>query len=136
MLSRREFLSFRFFGRSPAPLLLEGPEPGKFSLRDLPRLGDDILVRIVPVLRRGWSAQLGDSGLIFRGDAGQEGVLPLDTGSRAAFALFDGERTLGQVASILEARQGVAKGRGIAVARTAFLILALNEVYHPGNPPG
>ena len=93
-------------------------------------------MRMVPVLRQGWSARICETGIAYRDDSGQEGIVLLGPEACAAVRLFDGIRTLSQVATALDAELGLAPSSGASIVREAFLTLAMREVYHPNDPPG
>jgi len=135
-LTRREFFTrpLAHLGRelvSPA----EGEAvPGRFSLSALREIPEAALMQMTPVLREGWTAHIAETGITYSGDQGQEGVVPLEVEGCEATRLFDGTRTLAQVASVIEEQFGVTPSRGVSIVREAFLTLAEREVYHPSGP--
>lgn len=132
MISRRDFLTLRFL---PGQDRRTPPPDGKFALADIGSLGDAVLLRMVPVLRCGWSAQVLDDGLAWWRPDGSAGRLKLPPGERAAVALFDGRRTVAEVGALLEGQGAAAPGQGPALARAAFVASALHLVFQPDSLP-
>jgi hypothetical protein len=111
-------------------------KPLKIPLSALQNVPDDVLMQVVPVLRRGWSVQICADGISYKDANGCEAMIPLGAEGCSAALLFDGIRTLEQVAAFLEAERGMAQGSGAPIVREVFLTLAMREAYHPNNPPG
>lgn len=136
-LTRREFLTAMFPAPkkdTPAPPE-ESHVPGRFSLSGLKHLPAPVLGRMVPVLRQGWTADIQDDHVAYRGDAERKGVVPLPPEGCAAVRMFDGIRTLEQIAAALEIERGQPPGSLFPQVRHAFLALSAREVYHPDGPP-
>lgn len=103
------------------------------ALKDVP---EALLLTIVPVLRRGWTARICDTGIAYLSDDGREGVVWLSPEACAVTLWFDGVRTLAEVAAALDAACGLGPGRSVTLVCEAFLTLAEGEVYHPSGPLG
>jgi hypothetical protein len=138
VLTRREIFTrpFAWLVREPSPPWQEGAVPGLIPLSALKDIPEAALMRMVPVLRQGWTAQVCEGGIAYRDDSGQKGMVSLGPEGCTAARLFDGISTLEQVAAALAAELGMTPNRGTSIAREAFLTLAMREVYHPNGPPG
>lgn len=138
VLTRREVFtrSFSWLTREPSPPWQGGAVPGRIPLSALNNIPEAALMRMVPVLRHGWTARVCETGIAYRDDSGQQGIVLLGPEACAAVRLFDGIRTLSQVATALDAELGLAPSSGASIVREAFLTLAMREVYHPNGPPG
>jgi hypothetical protein len=136
-LTRREFVTrpFKWLAREPSPPWPGQAVPGRIPLSALKDIPEAALMRMVPVLRQGWSACVCEAGIAYRDDSGQEGTVSLSPEGCKATRLFDGVRTLAQAAAALDAELGITPGLGVAIVRDAFLTLAMREVYHPNGPP-
>jgi hypothetical protein len=135
LLTRREFFAgpIKWFKNGPLKLLESNHIPGRIpldSLKDIPKAD---LMRIVPVLRHGWRAQVCKKGVFYQDDFGREGVVRLGQKAREAALQFDGIRSLEQVALILETEFGITPARGASIVRKVFLKLAMRELYHPST---
>jgi hypothetical protein len=135
-LTRREFFTWPLahLGRGLASPAEDGAVPGRIPLSALREIPEAVLMQMTPVLREGWTAHIMGTSITFRSDQGQEGVVPLELEGCAATRLFDGTRTLAQVASVIEGQFGMTPSRGVSIVREAFLTLAEREVYHPDGP--
>lgn len=135
-LARREFFTrpFAWVAHEPGAPREHEALPGLILLSVLKHVPEAVLLRITPVLRQAWTACICEAGVAYRNDSGQEGVVSLGPDGCAATRLFDGVRTLEQVAAELDAQLGMAPGSNAAIVREAFLILAEREVYHPNGP--
>jgi hypothetical protein len=130
--TRREFLTrpFAALGRTQPPQAICIPLS---ALRELP---EAVLQRIVPILRRGWTAGVCPEGIAYRNDSGEDGIVPLGSDACAAAGMFDGVKSLEQVAAALDAESPMAPGQRAALVRETFLLLAEREVFHPNGPAG
>lgn len=90
-------------------------------------------MRIVPILRHGWSVHVCEKGLSYQDASGQEGMVSLDKEARAAVLLFNGTRALEQVALTLETEFGITPSHSAFIVRETFLKLAMREIYHPSD---
>jgi hypothetical protein len=137
-LTRRDILTrpFAWMTREPSALLQCGAIAGRIPLSALKDIPEAALMRMVPVLRQGWDARVCETGIAYRDDSGKEGIVLLGPEASAAVRLFDGIRTLSQVAAALDAELGLAPSSGASIVREAFLTLAMRKVYHPNDPPG
>lgn len=138
LLTRRDILTRPFAWLAPEPSASwpDGVVPGRIPLNTLKYIPEAVLMRMVPIVRQGWDARVCDDGIVYRDDSGQEGIVPLRPEGCAAARLFDGIRTLEQVAAALNAELGISPSRGASIAREAFLTLAMREVFHPNDPAG
>jgi hypothetical protein len=137
-LTRREFFTrpFAWLVRKPSPPWQDGAVPGRIPLSALRNIPEADLMRMAPVLRQGWTARVCNSGIAYRDDSGREGMVTLCPEGCTAVRLFDGTRTLEQVAAALNTEFGMTQSRCSSITREAFLTLAMIEVYHPNGPPG
>jgi hypothetical protein len=137
-LTRREFLTRPFAGiaREWLPSGKGKPIPCRLRLEDLRFIPDAVLLEMTPVLRQNWTARVSEAGVTYQSDAGQKGIAFLGREGCTAARMFDGVRTLEQIAAALEAELGMASVRCRAIVRETFLILAEREIYHPNWPPG
>jgi hypothetical protein len=135
LLTRREFFGgpIKWLKNGPMKQLERENIPGRIPLDSLKDLPTGVLMRMVPVLRRGWRAHVNKKGLFYQDVFGQEGVVRLRRKARAAVRQFDGIRSLEQVAETLETEFGITPVRSSAVVRKAFLKLAMREIYHPNT---
>lgn len=134
--TRRELFTRLFALRSRGPSSAgEGRGfSGRIALSALTRISDDSMMRIVPVLRRGWTAHVREGGIAYRDDSGQKGTVDLGPEGCAAARLFDGVRKLDQVAAALAADLAIPPDRSVSIVRETFLTLTMPEVYHPLGP--
>jgi len=134
-LTRREFF------KGPLAWLKSGPTNSReskkntqhiplSSLRDIP---DAVLIRIVPVLRNGWSAHVCENGVAYQDASGEEGVVFLGKEALSAVLLFDGISPLKKVALALEKEFEITSAHSTAIVRETFLVLAMREIYHPSG---
>ena len=137
-MTRREIFTrpFAWLAREPSPPWQDGAVPGRIPLSALKDIPEAALMCMVPVLRQGWTARVCEAGIAYRDDSGREGMVSLGPEGCTAARLFDGIRTLEQVAAALDAELGMTPSRGVSIVREAFLTLAMREVYHPNGPPG
>jgi len=137
-LTRREFLTrpFAWIAREPASPGDGEAVPCRMALSALKHIPEAALLQMTPVLRQGWTARICEVGIAYRNDSRQEGIVSLGPEGCAATRLFNGVRTLEQVAAAMDAELGMAPGHSTAIVCEAFLKLAEREVYHPHSPPG
>jgi hypothetical protein len=136
-LTRREFFTrpLKWIRGEPAPVEPVDPIPCRIPLNAIRDIPQSVLMRMTPVLRKGWTARIGQSGMAYRGSDGQDGMVSLGSKCVAAARLFDGTRTLAQVAAVLETELGLMPGGGTVIVRDAFITLCEHEVFHPDLPP-
>jgi hypothetical protein len=137
-LTRREFLTRPFVEIAHTQETAE-PEnviPCRLPLSALKDVPEAVLMQMTPILRQGWTVRFCGTSVAYNGDNGKEGSVPLGPNGCAAAQLFDGTRTLAQVAELLEGEWGQNAASRAAAVREAFLALAMAEVYHPNAPPG
>jgi hypothetical protein len=107
--------------------------PGRIPLSALGQMSPDSLMPLVPVLRYGWTAQIGEEGIAYRNTIGQDGFVELDSAGCAAVRLFDGVRTIEQVAGQLQSELGMPAEDARSMVRQVFVTLVERQVYHPGD---
>jgi hypothetical protein len=134
---RRDFLNKCFSGikRESFKTDPDGEILRRFPLSALENVPDAVLMQIVPILREGWSVQVREGGISYKDVRGYEGMVSLGLEGCTAVLLFDGIRTLEQIAASLEAKLGMTQGNGVPIVQKLFLDLAMREVYHPNSPP-
>ncbi len=137
VITRREFFTqpFKWFAREPSHPGKEETISCRVPLSALKNIPETELLRMVPVLRQGWRVYVCEDGIYYRDDSGQEGMMSLSPDECAATRLFNGVRTIEQVAATLAIELGMSHRQGVSIVREAFLTLALHEVYHPTDPP-
>jgi hypothetical protein len=133
---RRDFLNKCFSGIKREHFKTD-PDEGilrRFPISALKNIPGTVLMQIVPIVREGWSVRVCEGGISYKDVSGNEGMVSLGLEGSAAVSLFDGIRTLEQVAASLEAKLGMTPGGGAPIVRELFLDLAMREIYHPKGP--
>lgn len=135
-LTRRQFFTrpFAWIARRPTAQGELEALPDLIPLSVLKHFPEAALLRRAPVLRQRWTARVRETGIAYRNDSGQGGIISLGPEGSAATRFLGGVRTSEQVAAVLGAELGMAQGLSAAIVREAFLTLAEHEVYHPNGP--
>lgn len=134
--SRREFLPSLVKETIVTLGMLRGGRGGRLSeLTDLP---DEQLALIKPVVNRAFEIHVEEDQVLGRHK--ESGVtLTLfsveESECLAAFNLFDGKRTLGQIGRLLAEELGWDEPQAFAQARELFLSLVSHLVCVPKEPP-
>jgi hypothetical protein len=134
--SRREFLPSLVKETIVTLGMLRGGRGGRLSeLADLP---DEQLALIKPVVNRAFEIHVEEDQVLGRHK--ESGVVltlfSVEESERlAAFNLFDGKRTLGQVGRLLAEELGWDESRAFTEARGLFLSLVSHLVCVPKEPP-
>ena len=138
VLTRREFLTRPFVWIMKKPVLSKQSKPVSYRipLSALKHIPETDLMCMTPTLRHGWTVRFCESGIAYRGESGQEGMVSIGSECCLAARFFDGTRTLEQVVSALATELGITKNRSASIVREAFITLSESEVYHPNDPPG
>jgi hypothetical protein len=107
-----------------------------YRLSELGSLPDDQLAQVRPIMNPDHEIFV-DQGHVWSKCEKTETTLklfPVEKENLAAFDLFDGRHTLGEISERLSQEMGWGEARGFAHVRDLFLSLVSRLVCVPGNP--
>ena len=133
--SRRRLLPALFQEMAVLLGLFKGGQGGRLS--DLSALPDDQLALISPIVNPDCEIFV-DQGHVcsrFKRTQAAQQLFPMEREYLAAFNLFNGQYTLGEIGVRLSQEMGWEEARGFAHARDLFLSLVRRLVCVPKDPP-